>query len=50
MYTRLQRLIAPAWKAVNPGSDSVETLKDPIDVYATDRAYWESFHYKPVQE
>ncbi len=47
MYTRLQRLISAAWKAVNPGSDSVETLsgiipkdfdrlKDPIDVYATD--------------
>ena len=27
-----------------------DRLKDPIDVYATDRAYWESFHYKPVQE
>jgi hypothetical protein len=30
--------------------EDFDRLKDSIDVYATDRAYWESFHYKPVQE
>jgi hypothetical protein len=30
--------------------EDFDRLKDPIDVYATDRAYWESFHYKPVHE
>jgi hypothetical protein len=26
-----------------------DPAKDPIDVYATDRAYWKSFWYNPVQ-
>ena len=29
---------------VLPGSDS---LKDPIDVYATDRKYWQSLWWRP---
>jgi hypothetical protein len=30
--------------------EDFDRLKDPIDVYATDRAYWESFHSKPAKE
>ncbi len=33
---------------VLPGS--LDPAKDPIDVYATDRAYWQTFWYRPVAD